>query len=269
MARNVNPVHDKRRCRARAVAFLKQIKKRDIKASFVGAAEHSGAKTFAVVVVDSSGKTSNSASIRTSDPEVAEQAAIAFALLYGVENLWRFRNGRLFRRIASPSKLLNCLLRLWNAEALTHHSMHWFTAHVGSTYPRFNKEGCDSLLRSCALDKQILTVQRAATGPASLQPGFDGAECPRCLPCDCACTLSESLRLRKAKQNESVAPRRRTRNVPITRRQRGLPNILNREASMDGTLCRLRTMKEAMARGYPASPAKKATDPDKAWLGCR
>ncbi|KAH6947054.1 hypothetical protein HPB50_016920 [Hyalomma asiaticum] len=46
-----------------------------IKASFVNAAEYSDGKTFPVVMVDSSGWTSNSSSIRSSDPEVAHQAA--------------------------------------------------------------------------------------------------------------------------------------------------------------------------------------------------
>lgn len=132
--RNVHPVHNEGRRKARAVAILKQIKQQGIRASFVDAAEYSDGKTFAVVVVDSSGKISNSASIRTSDPEVAEQAAIALALLDGRGSeiysdsktaVRAFLKGRIAEQAAR-------LLSVSSPDALTHHSIHWFPAHVGS-----------------------------------------------------------------------------------------------------------------------------------------
>ncbi|KAH6948436.1 hypothetical protein HPB50_024503 [Hyalomma asiaticum] len=108
--RNAHPVHNEGRRKARAVAILKQIQKHEIEASFVDAAKYCDGKTFAVVVVDSSGKTSNCASIRTSDPEVAEQAAIALALLDGrgseIDSDSKTAVIGLFRRVESPSKLL-------------------------------------------------------------------------------------------------------------------------------------------------------------------
>ncbi|XP_077529144.1 uncharacterized protein LOC144141464 [Haemaphysalis longicornis] len=132
--RNVHPVNNEGRRKARAAAILKQIKQKNIIASFVDAAEYSNGKTFAVAMVDSSGNISNCASIRTSDPQVAEQVAIALALLDGRGSeiysdsktaVRAFQNGRIAEQAAR-------LLSVWRTDALTHHSIHWFPAHVGS-----------------------------------------------------------------------------------------------------------------------------------------
>ncbi|KAH6936380.1 hypothetical protein HPB50_016440 [Hyalomma asiaticum] len=79
--RNTHPVHNEGRRRARATALLKQLGKGGTSASFVDAAAYRGGKKFTAVVVDQSGSTTNCATVRTTNPQVAEQVAIALALL--------------------------------------------------------------------------------------------------------------------------------------------------------------------------------------------
>ncbi|KAH9375735.1 hypothetical protein HPB48_009944 [Haemaphysalis longicornis] len=79
------------------------------------------------------GKISNIASIRTLDPQVAEQVTIALALLDGRRTeiysdfktaVRAFQNGRIAEQAAR-------LLSVWSPDALTHNSIHWFAVHVG------------------------------------------------------------------------------------------------------------------------------------------
>ncbi|KAH6927471.1 hypothetical protein HPB50_004468 [Hyalomma asiaticum] len=56
-----------------ASAILRQIQNDKVEASFVDAAAYRDGKAFAVSVVDTLGKVINCASVRTTDPEVAEQ----------------------------------------------------------------------------------------------------------------------------------------------------------------------------------------------------
>ncbi|KAH6943271.1 hypothetical protein HPB50_018384 [Hyalomma asiaticum] len=79
--RNTHPAHNEGRRRARAKALLKQLGKGGTSASFVDAAAYRGGKKFTAVVVDQSGSTMNCATLRTTNPQVAEQVAIALALL--------------------------------------------------------------------------------------------------------------------------------------------------------------------------------------------
>ncbi|KAL1477945.1 hypothetical protein MTO96_016924 [Rhipicephalus appendiculatus] len=64
-------------------ASITQISKQKIETSFVDAAEHRDVKAFAISVVDTLGKVIKGASIRTTDPEVAEQVAVALATCDG------------------------------------------------------------------------------------------------------------------------------------------------------------------------------------------
>ncbi|XP_072142434.1 uncharacterized protein [Dermacentor andersoni] len=164
--RNVHPVHNEGRRKARAAGILKHIKQRDITASFVDAAEYSDGKTFAIVVVDSSGKISNCASIRTSDPGVAEQAAIALALLDGRGSeiysdsktaVRAFQKGCIAKQAA---RLLSSSSRY----ALTHHSIHWFPAHVGSV------EGAPPNLNESAHEAARELTDRASSARSTDSP---------------------------------------------------------------------------------------------------
>lgn len=139
------------------------------------AAEYSDGKTFAVVVVDSSGKISNSASIRTSDPEVAEQAAIALALLDGRGSeiysdsktaVRAFLKGRIAEQAAR-------LLSVSSPDALTHHSIHWFPAHVGSV------EGAPPNLNESAHEAaRDLTDRASSIRSADTPPPYGHRDAP-------------------------------------------------------------------------------------------
>ncbi|KAH7955625.1 hypothetical protein HPB52_001956 [Rhipicephalus sanguineus] len=71
------------RRKARSSKILKQITSEKIEASFVDAAAYRDGKAFAVSVEDTLGKFFNCASIRTTDPEVAEQVVTALAMQDG------------------------------------------------------------------------------------------------------------------------------------------------------------------------------------------
>ncbi|KAH9365219.1 hypothetical protein HPB48_017474 [Haemaphysalis longicornis] len=148
--------------------MLRQIKQKNIRASFVDAAEYSNGNTFAVVVVDSSGKISNSASIRTSDPQGAEQVVIALALLDGRGTkiysdskmvVRAFQNGRIAEQAAR-------LLSAWSPDALTHHFIHWFPAYVGSVGsapPKLNESDHEA---ARDLTDHASSVRRADSPPS-------------------------------------------------------------------------------------------------------
>lgn len=76
--RNVHPQHNKGRRLARARAFLKNLSGTE---TFVDAARHASANKFSVALVNDRGELLSAASLKTSSVDVAEQVAIALALL--------------------------------------------------------------------------------------------------------------------------------------------------------------------------------------------
>ncbi|KAH7938996.1 hypothetical protein HPB52_004113 [Rhipicephalus sanguineus] len=79
LPRNMHPVYNHGRRRARAKAFLSQLNSRRENALFVDASR-SGPNSFVAAVVDMSGRTVSAASVRTRSTGVAEQVAISLAL---------------------------------------------------------------------------------------------------------------------------------------------------------------------------------------------
>lgn len=79
--RNIHPVHNEGRRTSRAKSLLKQLGKNGAPARFVDAAAHKDGKKYAVAVVDPLGSVTNCATVITSKPEIAEQVAIALALI--------------------------------------------------------------------------------------------------------------------------------------------------------------------------------------------
>ncbi|KAH6943750.1 hypothetical protein HPB50_026365 [Hyalomma asiaticum] len=110
LPRNVQPVHNAGRRKARASATLKQIHNDNVEASFVDAATYRDGKAFAVFVVDTIGKLINSASVRTTDLEVAEQVAVALAMQDGRrDRVYSDSKAavRAFRKAGSPARSSN------------------------------------------------------------------------------------------------------------------------------------------------------------------
>lgn len=78
--RNIHPVHNEGRRRARAKAILKNITQQGLDALFVDAARYDSGDAFALSVVDAKGNLVNAASVRTKSAHEAEEAAIALAV---------------------------------------------------------------------------------------------------------------------------------------------------------------------------------------------
>ncbi|KAH6932280.1 hypothetical protein HPB50_004153 [Hyalomma asiaticum] len=110
--RNTHPVHDEGRRRVRATALLKKLEKGGT--SFVDAAAYRDGKKFTTVVVDQSGSTTNCTTVCTTYPQVAEQLAIALALLN------------------SPYDEAARILNSFTSDEIVPHTTYWFPAHGGS-----------------------------------------------------------------------------------------------------------------------------------------
>ncbi|KAH9378624.1 hypothetical protein HPB48_016032 [Haemaphysalis longicornis] len=79
--KNVPPQHNAGRHRAWAVAMLRQIKDSPYTVSFVDAAQYRRTSSFVAAVVNHEGQITCAATIRGPTPAMAEQGAIALALL--------------------------------------------------------------------------------------------------------------------------------------------------------------------------------------------
>lgn len=166
LPRNVHPVHNAGRRKARASTILKQICKDKIEASFVDAAAYRDGKAFAVSVVDTLGKVINCASVRTTEPEVAEQVAIALAMQDGRRDrvysdskvaVRAFQKGRVARQVV---QILKCAKQ---GDSSTH-SILWFPAHVGVV------EGVPLNLNESAHEAARGFTDRAALGSDDSPP---------------------------------------------------------------------------------------------------
>ncbi|XP_072144985.1 uncharacterized protein [Dermacentor andersoni] len=153
--RNGHPEDIRGRRLARATAFLKQLSKKADDVAFVEAAAYRCNRAFAAVVVSSSPRTLNAATVRTRDPEVAEEVAI-----------------KAFERGVFSDKALR-VLRGADPSTLKHHSVIWFPAHLGripGTKPNLNETSHDAA--------RALTDHAGTPG----QPRLDELEANRVAP---------------------------------------------------------------------------------------
>lgn len=171
LPRNVHPVHNAGRRKARASAILRQIQNDKVEASFVDAAAYRDGKAFAVSVVDTLGKVINCASVRTTDPEVAEQVAIALAMQDGRRDrvysdskaaVRAFQKGRVARHVVQ-------ILKGAEHDDSCTHSIHWFPAHIGKI------EGVHLNLNESAHEAARGFTDRAALGSGDSPPGHRDA----------------------------------------------------------------------------------------------
>lgn len=131
--RNVHPEYNKDRRKARASTILKQIQAEGRRACFVDAAAYWKGCSFSAVVVDSKQRLTNCASVRTGDPAIAEQVAIALAMLDDSSDVI-YSDSRLAIRAFQCgviSEQAFGLLRKAGPDRIKHHLLTWFPAHVG------------------------------------------------------------------------------------------------------------------------------------------
>lgn len=128
--RNMHPDHNRGRRRARAANLLRQIHNDQRQVSFVDAASCKGRQAFTIVTVDGRQGITNAASVRTRDSEIAEQMAIALALLDSSRDAI-YSDSRSAVRAFEKGTISKQALRLLGGKAITHHFIYWFPAHQG------------------------------------------------------------------------------------------------------------------------------------------
>lgn len=172
--RNVHPEYNRGRRLARATAILKRIDMEADNVSFVDAAAYRNNQAFAAVAVSSAQQTLNSATILTRNPEVAEQVAIAIAMLDSKRE-FIYSDSRpaikAFERGVISDQALR-ILRNADPSALKHHTVIWFPAHLGQV------PGALSNLNEIAHDAARALTDRTATG----QPHLAGLDTNRDAP---------------------------------------------------------------------------------------
>lgn len=129
--RNVHPVHNVGRRVARARALLREAKDQEEESAFVDAAWINGKNAYSVVVVDGKGSVRNAASIYTKDPGVAEQVAIALALIDS-RRVLVFSDSRSAITAFSRGLVAEPANRLLQGRDITSHTVTWFPAHMGT-----------------------------------------------------------------------------------------------------------------------------------------
>lgn len=127
--RNVHPQHNKGRRVARAKAFLKNTSGIE---SFVDAAQYRCADKFTVSAVNDRGELLSAASVRTNMVDVAEQVAIAIAMLDPKRSIIYTDSRVAVRAFASGfvAKEAAALLKKKSVTDSVHH-ITWFPAHMG------------------------------------------------------------------------------------------------------------------------------------------
>ncbi|XP_037502584.1 uncharacterized protein LOC119377021 [Rhipicephalus sanguineus] len=129
--RNVHPVHNTGRRKARAAAILGSLLRDGTDASFVDAAEYVEQDAFSAVGVNAQCQVVNCAAVRTPNPEEAEQVAIALAMLDDRRETVYSDSKAAIRafQIGCISRL--ALRVLQTSQHISSHSLHWFPAHIG------------------------------------------------------------------------------------------------------------------------------------------
>uniref|UniRef100_L7M3S1 Tick transposon n=1 Tax=Rhipicephalus pulchellus TaxID=72859 RepID=L7M3S1_RHIPC len=126
----MHPEHNIGRRLARARTILCQVSNEERGVAFVDAASHANRKAFVAVVVDKAGRVVNSATVRTTDPIIAEQVAIALALTMDeIEVIYSDSSAAL--RGFAKGTVSEDTLRILRGKDITHHLLSWFPAHLG------------------------------------------------------------------------------------------------------------------------------------------
>ncbi|KAH9365484.1 hypothetical protein HPB48_019924 [Haemaphysalis longicornis] len=128
--RNVHPVFNQGRRLSRAKALLAAALESPTESAFVDAAQINGRQAFSIAVTDAQERMCNALSVFTKNPEVAEQMAVALALLdpqHMVNNSDSRAATRAFARGVVDAKVS----KLLEDRHISNHSIVWFPAHMG------------------------------------------------------------------------------------------------------------------------------------------
>lgn len=94
------------------------------------AASYRGRQAFSIVTIDSNQQITNAASVRARNSEIAEQMAIALALLDDTRDAI-YSDSRSAVRAFEKGVISKQALRLLEGKEITHHFICWFPAHQG------------------------------------------------------------------------------------------------------------------------------------------
>lgn len=128
--RNVHPVFNQGRRLARAKALLAEAATDSTEAAFVDAAQVASREAFSVAVIDAHERVFSALSVYTKNPEVAEQMAIALALL-DPERSVIYSDSRAATRAFARGVVDAKVSRLLEGRCISLHSIVWFPAHMG------------------------------------------------------------------------------------------------------------------------------------------
>lgn len=131
LPRNMNPVHNQGRRRARAKAYLSLLNSRRENALFVDASR-SGPNSFVAAVVDMSGRTVSAASVRTKFVGVAEQVAISLALTTR-DPFLIFSDSMTAVRSFDANQISLAAHSILTHNKVFPHELTWFPAHMGAS----------------------------------------------------------------------------------------------------------------------------------------
>lgn len=145
--RNMHPAHNVGRRRARGRALLAHVRSEHTEASFVDAAAYVLHEAFAVSIVDSNSRLICSATVRTSKPVVAEQVAIALAMLDSRRESIYSDSKADIKAYETGMVAPQALRILQSVKSITPHSITWFPAHLGSTEGSNPNEGAHEAAR--------------------------------------------------------------------------------------------------------------------------
>uniref|UniRef100_L7LSY9 Putative tick transposon n=1 Tax=Rhipicephalus pulchellus TaxID=72859 RepID=L7LSY9_RHIPC len=137
--RNIHPVHNEGRRRARAEAILGKIERSSSTTFFVDAAKYWKKDAYVVTVVDAKGSLVNAATVVTGFTHEAEEMAIAVALQERIRGVTIFSDSRTAIRSFSSGLVSTAAASIVNKmtteaiegeDPLTH--IIWFPAHMGN-----------------------------------------------------------------------------------------------------------------------------------------
>lgn len=134
--RNMNPIYNPGRRKARATLLLKAYCT-DKNARFTDAACYPDGRGFAIVVISTEKTTTHAASVKTRHPEVAEEMAIALAITDADTQTVLSDSRTAVRNFAKGRISIEALRILANAGHVSQATLIWSSAHMGEVCPHF------------------------------------------------------------------------------------------------------------------------------------
>ena len=171
LPRNMHPVYNHGRRRARAKAFLSQLNSRRENTLFVDASRW-GPNSFVAAVVDMSGRTVSAASVRTRSIGVAEQVAISLALTTKDPSPI-FSDSMTAVRSFDANQISLAAHSILTKSTIFPHELTWFPAHMGASVDGIANPNEVAHTRARGL---ILRPGQTSPPHAAGEGGGDGAD---------------------------------------------------------------------------------------------